>query len=75
MTVLLKNETRINGARYYSVEVPLLETAAIRAQAIATFGPAGSILCFNGDLPRWASLYNEFWFRSEKDLSLFLLML
>lgn len=68
-------ESRINGARYYCVVVPFFDTAVIRARVIDTFGPGGSIVCCNGEIPRWASLYNEFWFRSEKDLSLFLLML
>lgn len=68
---LILGESRIHGARYYTVKLVFGDWDVVEKWAIATFGKETSI--WDSACGRWYMNNSSFWFRNEADRTMFIL--
>lgn len=72
MTLLLE-ESKIHGARYYTIKPVFGDWTTLEHWAVDTYGPPASIWLDGGECKRWYMNDSRFWFREQEDVTVFML--
>ena len=74
---LVLTEQKLHGARYYCVEPVGGNWLDMEEWAITTFGPPGEVWPSQDfvwpEVPRWVGNNRKFWFRNERDRTMFIM--
>ena len=70
-TRLVLDESKIHGAKYYTVYPAFLDWEELEAWANIAYGEPATI--WNNECGRWYMNNSKFWFRNEADRTLFIL--
>ena len=68
---LILSENKIHGARYYTVRPIFADWEGMEKWAIETYGKDSSI--WESNCGRWYMNDSMFWFRNERDRTMFIL--
>lgn len=74
---LVLSETKLHGARYYCVEPVGGNWADMQAWVTELFGEPGDVWPTHDftwpEVPRWVQNHRKFWFRNERDRTVFIM--